>query len=962
MPKQAKAKKEQQLTRQRSRAAYTNGASYRANRLSADPRRLLTQPETSTPGDVLALQRTIGNRATTRFVQTNLDVNRLDSCRAPRLSSIQHKKEQSELRTKVATEQDGFEVSSQFKTQLHSQSGRGRPLPDSIRAFMEPRFNADFSKVRVHVGKNAAQISRQINAKAFTHEQDIYFGAGAYRPGSDAGKRLLAHELTHVVQQSTGTTLRREEETQAKLDLYGVSNISKPMTTLYGLRSQDHLLIEADPSQLHGQNWIDVVLFEGAAYPYTVKRDDFNTFVAATGIAVPTVEDWFENKEQSEQTQKSETETTGYTDEETSSGSESDEGSQIWSVSRFRAETKAGRLARRDKTLKAIDKKLGLFHYQKEQSKGSTSDTELYESLRILEAIFEELQTFTYLWIEKVASGNGKQQRRLDGMRAFQALLKQQTLLSIEKAIIIEVVQRHLSSEDIDTELLENSLGTFGSSADLLGGSGRGERWEATTPETISGGSFGLLFNLFGLGIGSAKIHKEHKDKKNAKKELELLKYKLQGQDELFGATALLKKQVSQANKGLASDSVAVGSSLNGIFNAISTIIQGASSGATAAMAGLLANVTFAVGYGVGAILNLIQAGRDFYNIYKRKKGQKAVARVIEAYNQRLGNLHDEINDAYERMTDIAGDTSLSLEEALTQTEQEAKTIRAHQDEIATLEARRSAFVVSKRKQGAGIKSVQATLNLIGAAGGTALTVAGIAAAIGTGAAAATLAAAGPVGWALAGTALLGILAFAIGTKIKQSIRRKNVKRMRQEIGFVNEYIDKGTIDGVPSPAYDEKGNRIAKAARNVTFSPSTRQYHAWHRFMVQPAGVKVEKKGWFNRLISRRKSGTLSMKGRRDALRAYLEKYDKQKAGQNAIEGIVTALGPGAAGDVQVDVDDPKNPGTKKTLTMRQVMHGLLQSYFPKDWQKMRSSLLSEDERLRKGAEQRFLSKLKLS
>jgi hypothetical protein len=470
------------------------------------------------------------------------------------------------------------------------------------------------------------------------------------------------------------------------------------------------------------------------------------------------------------------------------------------------------------------------------------------------------------------------------------------------------------------------------------------------------------LFNLFGLGIGSAKIHKEHKDKKNAKKELELLKYKLQGQDELFGATALLKKQVSQANKGLASDSVAVGSSLNGIFNAISTIIQGASSGATAAMAGLLANVTFAVGYGVGAILNLIQAGRDFYNIYKRKKGQKAVARVIEAYNQRLGNLHDEINDAYERMTDIAGDTSLSLEEALTQTEQEAKTIRAHQDEIATLEARRSAFAVSKRKQGAGIKSVQATLNLIGAAGGTALTVAGIAAAIGTGAAAATLAAAGPVGWALAGTALLGILAFAIGTKIKQSIRRKNVKRMRQEIGFVNEYIDKGTIDGVPSPAYDEKGNRIAKAARNVTFSPSTRQYHAWHRFMVQPAGVKVEKKGWFNRLISRRKSGTLSMKGRRDALRAYLEKYDKQKAGQNAIEGIVTALGPGAAGDVQVDVDDPKNPGTKKTLTMRQVMHGLLQSYFPKDWQKMRSSLLSEDERLRKGAEQRFLSKLKLS
>jgi hypothetical protein len=79
--------------------------------------------------------------------------------------------------------------------------GGGQALPTSERAFFEPRFGHDFSGVRVHTGSPAAGVAGELNARAFTRGSHIAFGAGAYAPGTDSGRRLLAHELTHVVQQ-----------------------------------------------------------------------------------------------------------------------------------------------------------------------------------------------------------------------------------------------------------------------------------------------------------------------------------------------------------------------------------------------------------------------------------------------------------------------------------------------------------------------------------------------------------------------------------------------------------------------------------------------------------------------------------------------------------------------------------------------------------------------------------------
>jgi Domain of unknown function (DUF4157) len=77
----------------------------------------------------------------------------------------------------------------------------GQPLDAETRAFMEPRFGHDFSRVRVHADARAAESARMVNALAYSVGRDVVFGAGLYAPGTRAGHRLMAHELAHTIQQ-----------------------------------------------------------------------------------------------------------------------------------------------------------------------------------------------------------------------------------------------------------------------------------------------------------------------------------------------------------------------------------------------------------------------------------------------------------------------------------------------------------------------------------------------------------------------------------------------------------------------------------------------------------------------------------------------------------------------------------------------------------------------------------------
>ena len=80
----------------------------------------------------------------------------------------------------------------------------GQPVDEGTRTFMESRFGHDFSRVRVHTDGKAPESARAVNALAYTVGRDVVFGAGQYAPGTTAGRRLMAHELSHVVQQRQG--------------------------------------------------------------------------------------------------------------------------------------------------------------------------------------------------------------------------------------------------------------------------------------------------------------------------------------------------------------------------------------------------------------------------------------------------------------------------------------------------------------------------------------------------------------------------------------------------------------------------------------------------------------------------------------------------------------------------------------------------------------------------------------
>ncbi|EAZ83077.1 eCIS core domain-containing protein [Algoriphagus machipongonensis] len=98
-------------------------------------------------------------------------------------------------------------VSPQLESQIKLGTG-GTEMDKSIRSSMESGFGADFSDVKVHTDSSAVQMSQELGAQAFTHGNDIYFNEGKYDPGSSAGQNLLAHELTHTIQQGSSGAIQ----------------------------------------------------------------------------------------------------------------------------------------------------------------------------------------------------------------------------------------------------------------------------------------------------------------------------------------------------------------------------------------------------------------------------------------------------------------------------------------------------------------------------------------------------------------------------------------------------------------------------------------------------------------------------------------------------------------------------------------------------------------------------------
>ncbi|MFV0605091.1 MAG: DUF4157 domain-containing protein, partial [Niabella sp.] len=106
---------------------------------------------------------------------------------------------------------------------LNSSNSSGNPLPATIKNEMERSFNADFSQVKLHTNSHAVQMNQELQAQAFTYGNDIYFNSGKYDMNNVNGKHLLAHELTHVLQQGGGNGTAVNRKIQRRLIVSGSS-------------------------------------------------------------------------------------------------------------------------------------------------------------------------------------------------------------------------------------------------------------------------------------------------------------------------------------------------------------------------------------------------------------------------------------------------------------------------------------------------------------------------------------------------------------------------------------------------------------------------------------------------------------------------------------------------------------------------------------------------------------------
>ena len=177
---------------------------------------------------LLALQQTHGNRYVQRVVagiqakpkvgqlgdvyEQEADriaeqVMRMPEPQVQRQVEPEEEEEEEKLQTKKAPGQTP-EGTPDLESRIQALKGGGQPLPESVRAFFEPRFGHDFRDVRVHSDSQANDLALSIQAKAFTVGQDVVFGTGQYTPGTRDGRHLIAHELTHVVQQSYANLLQ----------------------------------------------------------------------------------------------------------------------------------------------------------------------------------------------------------------------------------------------------------------------------------------------------------------------------------------------------------------------------------------------------------------------------------------------------------------------------------------------------------------------------------------------------------------------------------------------------------------------------------------------------------------------------------------------------------------------------------------------------------------------------------
>jgi hypothetical protein len=169
----------------------------------------LVQPELAANAEY-SIQRQVDEEEEEEEEEELLQTKALSDQITPLVQRQEETGEEEEefLQTKELTGHNA-KITPDLESRIKFMRGGGQPLTESDRAFFEPRFGYDFSQVRVHTDTRAAETARAVNARAYTVGRDVVFGAGEYAPGASAGQRLMAHELTHVVQQGLSSSVAK---------------------------------------------------------------------------------------------------------------------------------------------------------------------------------------------------------------------------------------------------------------------------------------------------------------------------------------------------------------------------------------------------------------------------------------------------------------------------------------------------------------------------------------------------------------------------------------------------------------------------------------------------------------------------------------------------------------------------------------------------------------------------------
>lgn len=157
------------------------------------------QPSADTQGEDALSARTEDEEVQARAEEEEEEETQTRAEEEPEVGAQARAEEEEEIQTRGG--RGGLAVSEEVSRQVRAARGRGNPLSGPLRAKMEAQFGADLSGVRIHTDAPAILLSKALKAQAFTRGSDIFFNEGKFAPGSRAGEHLLAHELTHTVQQ-----------------------------------------------------------------------------------------------------------------------------------------------------------------------------------------------------------------------------------------------------------------------------------------------------------------------------------------------------------------------------------------------------------------------------------------------------------------------------------------------------------------------------------------------------------------------------------------------------------------------------------------------------------------------------------------------------------------------------------------------------------------------------------------